>query len=617
VSKLKKELKLFELFSIASGAMISSGLFILPGLAYAKSGTMVIAAYFIAGLLVLPTIFSKAELSTAMPRSGGTYYFVGRSLGNAFGTLAGISAWFSLSFKSAFALLGIGAFASILFPGISYWQIKLIAIGFCLLFTTINLFSVHHSGKIQTYMVIFLIALLAMFVVFGAKSIQLENYAIHQTINFHNVFMTAGMIFISFGGVTKIVDLAEEITNPKRNIPLAMFLSFFVVNSIYVAVIFVTVGLLGGKLGGADHYSITPISDAANVFWGTPGKIILGIAALLAFISTANAGIMAASRTPMAMSRDKILPNFFNTIHPKYHTPQNSIFFTSGFMILVILLPLDILVKTASTIMIILFTFENLSLIIMRESNLQNYHPKFKSPLYPWVQIIAIVAYVTIISQMGKIPLLISGIIMSLGLIWYWLFGRVNENRESALLHIVAKVFDRKLATQFLESELKTIIRERDDIKLDKFDKIIEDCLVLDLQEHMDKDSFFKLVAEKFSQKLPYDSDDIFEKIKNREEQYSTVLSENIAIPHIIIDGKGIFEVMLVRAKNGISFTEEADNIQIVFVIMGTMDQRTFHLKALAALAQVIQNKGFEENWLNAKSETALRDIILLGERRR
>lgn len=617
MNKLKKELKLFELFSIASGAMISSGLFILPGLAYAKSGTLVIAAYFLAGLLVLPTIFSKAELSTAMPRSGGTYYFVGRSLGNAFGTLAGISAWFALSFKSAFALLGIGAFASIIFPSITILQIKLIAIGFCLIFTTFNLFSVHHSGKIQIYMVIFLIALLVAFVVFGTKSIQLENYALQKAVNLNTVFMTAGMIFISFGGVTKIVDLAEEIVNPKRNIPLAMFLAFFVVNTIYVAVIFVTVGILGSKLGGAEHYSITPISDAANIFWGTPGKITLGIAALLAFISTANAGIMAASRTPMAMSRDKILPRFFNTIHPKYHTPQNSIYFTSAFMILVILLPLDILVKTASTIMIILYTFENLSLIVMRESNLQNYHPKFKSPLYPWIQIIAIIAYITIITQMGKIPIMISGVIMASGLLWYWLFGRINENRESALLHIIAKVFDRKLANQFLESELKTIIRERDDIKLDKFDKIIEDCLVLDIEEHLDKDQFFRLVAEKFSQKLSYDKNEIYEKIINREEQYSTVLSDNIAIPHIIIDGKGIFEIMLVRAKKGISFTDEADNIQIVFVIMGTMDQRTFHLKALAALAQVIQNKGFEENWLKAKSKTALRDIILLGERRR
>ncbi|MFO7896791.1 MAG: APC family permease, partial [Candidatus Cloacimonadales bacterium] len=340
MSKLKKELKLYELFSIAAGAMISSGLFILPGLAYAKSGTLVIVAYFLAGILVIPTIFSKAELSTAMPRSGGTYYFVGRSLGQAMGSLGGMSAWFSLSFKSAFALLGIGAFAGIIFPEIHMWEIKLVALFFCLFFTAVNLFSVSHSGKIQSIMVGSLILLLLLFTAFGLKSIVLENYTLRSDVNINTVFITAGMIFISFGGVTKIADVAEEAKNPNRDIPLSMLLAFFVVTTLYIAVIFVTVGVLGTELGTLEKYSLTPISDAANVFWGFPGRIILGIAALLAFISTANAGIMAASPPPLGMSRAKVLRKFFSKIQPKYQTPQNSIYFTSTFMILVILLPL-------------------------------------------------------------------------------------------------------------------------------------------------------------------------------------------------------------------------------------------------------------------------------------
>jgi len=617
MSELKRDLKLYDLFSIAAGAMISSGLFILPGLAYAKSGTMVIAAYFLAGLLIIPSILSKAELTTAMPKSGGTYYFIGRSLGAGLGTLGGISAWFSLSFKSAFALLGIGAFVSLIFPEITVFQIKLIASAFCLIFTAVNLFSVHHSGKIQTIMVTMLIVLLIGFIGAGASSISLNNFAMESKLDLHKIFMTSGMIFISFGGVTKIASVAEEVKNPGRDIPLAMFLAFIVVTSLYVATIFITVGILGKDLGSLESYSLTPISDAANVFWGTPGKLIFGVAALLAFISTANAGIMAASRTPMAMSRDKLLPSFFNKINKKYQTPQNSIYFTSAFMILVIFMPLEVLVKTASTIMILLFIFVNLSLIIMRESGIQNYKPKFKSPLYPWIQIFAIVSYAFIIFQMGKYPLIISATILLSGLLWYWLYGRINANRDSALVHIVEKITDKKLSTNSLESELKTIIRERDEIKLDKFDKIIENCEVMDIPEHISKDEFFSRVADSFSKKLSCNPNEMYDKIKSREDLYSTVLTDNIAIPHIIIDGEQIFEVMLVRAKNGIFFTEEANNIQIVFVIIGSMDERTFHLKALAALAQVISNKNFEDNWLNAKNNTALRDIILLGERRR
>ena len=125
---LKKELGLFEAFAIAAGAMISSGLFVLPGIAFAKAGPAMIYAYLLAGLFVVPAMLAKAELATAMPRSGGVYFFVDRSMGVAPGTLAGMASWFSLSFKSAFALIGIGAFAVLVNPAITELQIKLIAV---------------------------------------------------------------------------------------------------------------------------------------------------------------------------------------------------------------------------------------------------------------------------------------------------------------------------------------------------------------------------------------------------------------------------------------------------------------------------------------------------------
>ncbi|MBT7303970.1 MAG: amino acid permease, partial [Victivallales bacterium] len=136
-----KDLGFFDLFCIASGAMISSGLFVLPGIVYAKIGPVSFVAYLIASLLVIPAMLSQAELSTAMPKSGGTYFFIDRSMGPGFGTLAGLSSWFALSFKSAFALLGIGAFAVLVFPDLGAWQIKAIAAVFCILFGVLNLFS--------------------------------------------------------------------------------------------------------------------------------------------------------------------------------------------------------------------------------------------------------------------------------------------------------------------------------------------------------------------------------------------------------------------------------------------------------------------------------------------
>lgn len=120
-----------DVFCIAAGAMISSGLFILPGLIYAKVGPAVILVYILAGILILPALFAKAELATAMPKAGGTYFFIERSMGSVAGTIGGFVSWFSLSLKSAFALVGIGAFATLINPTIAEWQIKLIGVGFC------------------------------------------------------------------------------------------------------------------------------------------------------------------------------------------------------------------------------------------------------------------------------------------------------------------------------------------------------------------------------------------------------------------------------------------------------------------------------------------------------
>ena len=89
----------FSVFCIASGAMISSGLFVLPGLAFARCGPAVTMAYLLSGLIALPALLSKCELATAMPKSGGDYFFIERSLGSAWGTLGGLATWFSLSFK--------------------------------------------------------------------------------------------------------------------------------------------------------------------------------------------------------------------------------------------------------------------------------------------------------------------------------------------------------------------------------------------------------------------------------------------------------------------------------------------------------------------------------------
>ena len=441
--------------------MISSGLFVLPGLAFARAGPSVILAYLLAGILLIPPVLSKAELVTAMPKTGGIYFYIHRSAGPGAGTVGGLGAWFSLSLKTAFALLGIGVFVLLFNPGFTEMQIKLVAVACCLFFTLINIIGVKLTGRSQVIMVVALLGLLAFYVVSGSSSIQLHRYTPFMPLGLGSVFATAGMVYVSYGGLTKICAVAGEVKNPGRNLPIALILTLIVMTSLYVLVTFVTVGLVDSA---QLQNSLVPISLAASTFMGRGGSLLLGFAALLAFITTANAGILAASRDPIAMGEDKLVPGAFRKVS-KRGTPWFSILFTSVFMLLAILfLDLENLIRTASTIKLLLYTLANWSVIFMRESKLPHYQPKFRSPLYPWVQIIGIIGECFLIFQMGAVPLLTVSIFIACALGWYWFYARGKSKREYALLYVAERITGKKLTSSILDKELEEIVKERDDI---------------------------------------------------------------------------------------------------------------------------------------------------------
>jgi len=458
---LRRELGLLDIFCIASGAMISSGLFVLPGLAFAKAGPAVIIAYAIASLLVIPAMLSKAELATAMPKAGGTYFFIDRSMGPMMGTVGGFAAWFSLAFKSAFALVGIGVFAVLLNPGFTEIQMKLIAVFFCIIFTIINIRGVKHTGKTQIILVVGLLSLLAFYIIAGFFFIQPSHFSNFAPYGFGSIFSTAGLIFVSFGGLTKVCSVAEECKKPGRNIPLGMFLAWGGISLIYILVIFVTIGVVNPS---QLETSLRPISlgaDSIPILFGVGGAI-MAIAAILAFITTANAGILAASRDPMAMSKDQLIPHSFAKLS-KRGTPTFSILFTSGFMIFVILfLDIESLVKTASLLKILLFLFVIFSLMIMRESKIRHYRPKFRSPFYPWVQLAGVVGLVFLIFEMGLVPMITVGVFILFGFGWYWFYARDKIWREYSLLHVVERVTGQKSTGYLVDEELREILIERD-----------------------------------------------------------------------------------------------------------------------------------------------------------
>jgi mannitol/fructose-specific phosphotransferase system IIA component (Ntr-type) len=432
---------------------------------------------------------------------------------------------------------------------------------------------------------------------------------------FGAVFSTAGFVFISYGGLTKVASIAEEVRNPGKTIPHAMFLSVTVVAILYALVVLVTAGVLEPE--ELDH-ALTPISDGARVFMGSGGEVILAVAALLAFISTANAGIMSASRYPIAMSRDSLLPPFFQKVNVRFGTPHVSILVTGVFMLVVVLvLELELLVKVASTLLMMLYVTANLSVLIMRESKIQNYQPMFRSPLYPWMQIAGAVAGVALIIGLGAAPLQMAALFIGGALVWYGLYARTRADRQSAIVHLVERITDTKLTSYSLETELKEILRERDQIVEDRFDHLIKDAVVLDIDKPLTIDEFLHMVCDTMAPRLGTEAAALFELFVERERDSTTALRPGLAIPHVVVDGSGKSDILLARCKGGITFTESLPAVHAVFVLAGTRDERHFHLCALMAIAQIAEEPEFDAKWMAARSVEELKDVVLLGERRR
>lgn len=610
---LLKTLGLLDIFCIATGAMISSGIFILPGVAFEKMGPAMILGYLLAGIFACLGSLATIELATAMPLAGGIYYYTERSLGPLAGTISGLLNWSAIALKSSFAIFGM---AELLYQ---LWGVPRIPSGIAMtiFFLLVNLIGTNAAAWAQDIMVFILLAAMGAFIVCGVPAVDPARFTpffLDGKANFGEVIALAAFVFVAFGGLLDVASVSEEVKNPVRNIPAGMLRGIITVTLIYVCGLIVTVGVVpGNELAG----SLTPLSDAAGrTSLGKAGFWIITLGAMMAFVTTANAGIMAAARFPFALSRDKLIPAFFSRVYGRKQLPLPSLILTGAVMAAALFLDLERLVTVASTVIMLSFILTNISVIILRESGIQNYRPTFRMPLYPVLPLISIIAFLILIIQMGIGAVQIALGIIVAAVVLYFLFGR-KVQLEYALMHLVARISNCRINTDGLETELRDILRSRDGIVQDDFDKLVEESSVMVIEHAVTMPELFDIVAQKMAPQLGCPAKELDEKLLIRESESSTVLNPFVAIPHLTIEGHSQFRMMLVKCAEGVEFAPEAKQVHAVIFLFGSPDRRNFHLRALAAIAQTIQGRAFEPRWRKAHTPSQIQDVFLLGKRRR
>lgn len=400
--------------------MLGSGIFVLPGLAAAKTGPSVWLAYLLAAVCILPAALSKSELATAMPSSGGSYVYIERAFGPIMGTISGIGLWLSLLLKSSFALVGFGAYLSVLVD-IDLGYVKYIAIFFLFLIMLLNIYGVKKVGKVQLVVVTLSLLGLTTLLIFGLPNVNPDLLEPAFKKGNYGLISTIAFVYISYAGVTKVAAIAGEIKNPSKNIPMAMLLSLVIMGALYVLIAFMLVGNIPLDSLGTD---LKPIYSLAFLLGGKYIGYLAAVIGVLTLVSMANSGVLASSRFPFAMSRDKLLPEFMSKIHSTKLTPVVTIAMTCLLMALAILF-LDVvrIAKLASAFMVMSFMLVNLCVIVLRETAVQWYEPTYKSPLYPFVQLFGVVSGAILLVFLGVVPLLAVFVLVVLGILIYYVYG--------------------------------------------------------------------------------------------------------------------------------------------------------------------------------------------------
>lgn len=404
-----RTLSLTDIIMVGIAGMIGGAIFVLTGPAIGLAGQAVIIAIIINAIITIFTAMAYAELGSAIPEAGGGYLWVREGLPRPNAFISGWMAWFAHIIAGSLYAVGFGSFLASLLKmmqvigdqplfGIIPFD-KLIAIGSVAAFTYINIKGTSETGRTGT--IVTIIQLGTIFALIGAGFWTMYNNP-GWTANFEDfmpmgiagLVAAMGLLFIAFEGYEIIVQTGEEVKNPKKNIPRAIFISLAIVVTLYSLVAFVSIGAIFPEgvaswkfIGDNGEFGIM---KAAEMFLPYGALIVLG-GGMVSTLAALNATTFSSARVAFAMGRHYNLPHKLSSIHPKNKTPHVAIMISGIIMAFIAFaLPLTDIAVAAGVIFLLLFTQVNIAVITVRKIYGDKLSYGFKTPLFPVIPIVGI-----------------------------------------------------------------------------------------------------------------------------------------------------------------------------------------------------------------------------------
>ncbi len=394
---LKRQLNLLQVVMLGTAGTLGSGVFILTGHAASVAGPAAIWAVLIAGILSFSIALNYCELATTYPETGGAMTYVREAWGKGLlAFLVGSMDCISSTFYTALSAVGFAYSVSVFVPALreSALAIGAVAIGAILVFVILNILGVTKVGNIQVVMggsllVAFAIYLVAGFTMpngFSTATLLPTGRWFASTdpmTNIGVILKTIALIYAMYVGFEVIADDAEEVKNPTKTIPMAIMISLFLIVVVYTLVVTVAMGT-SSTIAGSE----TAISDTVQMFLGTPGATMIGIAGMVGALTSINSSMLSATRESFTLSRDGNWPAFLSRLN-RVRVPYNAILVIGAASMFVTLIgAVDFLSYITSGGYLFVLLLSNLSMITLRKKY-PFIHRPFKVPAFPLTPIIA------------------------------------------------------------------------------------------------------------------------------------------------------------------------------------------------------------------------------------
>ncbi|WGI20129.1 amino acid permease [Latilactobacillus sp. 5-91] len=442
--RLAKTLTAKDLIALGVGAVIGTGIFILPGtIAALHSGPAITLSFMIAAVVCAVAAMCYAEFSSALPVAGSAYSYGNIIFGELIGWLLGWALFLEYMLSVAAVSTGWSAYFVSFIEGFGVHIPKAITGSFDPAHGTyINLFAVlivtlisvllmsgtRSSTRINNLMVTIKIGVVLLFLVVGIFYVKSSNWQPFMPFGVSGVFKGASLVFFAYLGFDCVSASAAEVKNPQKNLPIGIIGTLVICTLLYILVAFVLTGMVSYR----ELNVANPVAFALQVVHQNWFAGLLSLGALAGMFTMMLTMTYSSSRLVYSIGRDGLLPKMLGKIETRHQTPVNSVrVVTVIIATLGGLVSLDQLTNLVNIGTLIAFFFMSIGVIPLRKRKDIPNKDGFKVPLYPWLPLLSGLLCLFMLFELPAVTWMAAGIWFILGLIIYFSYGlkhsRLND----------------------------------------------------------------------------------------------------------------------------------------------------------------------------------------------